>query len=67
LEHARTGRSFTDEELARFIADEVKRAAAGLAEYKRPRRIRIRMEPFEKTSTGKIKRFYTMKVYVIEQ
>jgi hypothetical protein len=31
--------------------------SARLADYKHPRRVQIRMEEFEKTSTNKIKRY----------
>ena len=36
---------------------EVKAQAENLAAYKRPRRIQVRWEEFNKTSTGKIKRY----------
>lgn len=42
------------EELMRKVAKE---QASDLAPYKRPRRIQVRMEEFEKTSTRKIKRY----------
>lgn len=43
------------------IRTEIKRLLRGVADYKHPRRMVIRTEEFEKTTTGKIKRFiYTM-------
>jgi long-chain acyl-CoA synthetase len=51
-----SGKELTDEEATALIRDEVKRVSQALADYKRPRHIRIRTEEFLKTSTGKIKR-----------
>lgn len=42
--------------LRKIIDREIKTINAGLSEYKRIRKFEIRMEPFEKTSTRKIKR-----------
>ena len=47
----------SEKELERMIREEVKRLSAEIAEYKRPRRVRIRWEEFSKTSTGKVKRY----------
>jgi len=47
----------SDEEIAELIRAEVRKCVASIAEYKRPRRIQIRTEEFEKTATGKIKRY----------
>ncbi len=47
----------SDEELTRLMVNEVKRVTADIAEYKRPRRIQVRNEEFEKTSTSKVKRY----------
>ncbi len=47
----------TDAAAETLLRDEIKRRSAGLADYKRPRAIRIRTNPFEQTSTGKIRRF----------
>lgn len=50
-------RKLSDEEVEGFIRGQVKEQVAKIAEYKRPRRILVRWEEFEKTSTGKIKRY----------
>ncbi len=47
----------SDAELTQLMVDEVKRVTADIAEYKRPRRIQVRNEEFEKTSTSKVKRY----------
>lgn len=57
----RQHRKLTDEETDEFIRNEVKKQVSAIAEYKRPRRILVRWEEFEKTTTGKIKRYlYSM-------
>lgn len=50
-------RKLSDAEVENFIRGQVKEQVAKIAEYKRPRRILVRWEEFEKTSTGKIKRY----------
>ena len=53
--------SVGNEALLAAIRADLKRVLRAIADYKHPRRIVIRREEFEKTSTGKIKRFlYTM-------
>ena len=47
----------SDSDVADLIRKEVRKQAAAIAEYKRPRRIQIRTEAFERTATGKIKRY----------
>ena len=49
--------ALTDEDIRELMKGEVRRAVRHIADYKRPRRIHIRTEEFEKTSTGKIKRY----------
>ena len=41
----------------KLVQDEVRRVSSAIAEYKRPRRIQIQYEEFEKTATAKIKRY----------
>jgi acyl-CoA synthetase (AMP-forming)/AMP-acid ligase II len=47
----------SEEEIKDLLKEEVKKNAKHLAEYKRPRYIQVWTEEFEKTSTGKIKRY----------
>lgn len=53
----REKKRLTEAELEEFIRREVRQQAAHIAEYKRPRRIQVRWEEFDKTSTGKVKRY----------
>ena len=58
----REKKSLSEKEIQELIRADVKRVCAHIAEYKRPRRIQIRWEEFNKTSTGKVKRYlYTME------
>lgn len=50
-------RKFTEQEIEARLRAEVKKQVAALADYKHPRRVQIRWEEFNKTSTGKIKRY----------
>ncbi|HIE11584.1 MAG TPA: long-chain fatty acid--CoA ligase [Kiritimatiellae bacterium] len=50
-------RPLSDQEIQALLRDEVRRLSSHLPAYKRPRRVKVRYEPFEKTTTGKIKRF----------
>jgi long-chain acyl-CoA synthetase len=60
-------RKLSEKEIEARLRAEVKKQAAGLADYKHPRRIRIRWEEFSKTSTGKIKRYlYAMSESTVE-
>lgn len=47
----------TDQEIEQRLRDDVRKQLTGLSEYKRPRRIEVRFEEFEKTTTQKIKRY----------
>ena len=47
----------SEKQIADLIRAEVKKHVREIAEYKRPRRIQIRWEEFDKTSTGKVKRY----------
>lgn len=55
--HPHRKQKMTDDELTDLMVKEVKKAIANLADYKRPRRIQVRTEEFEKTSTQKVKRY----------
>jgi long-chain acyl-CoA synthetase len=60
-------RKLSEAEIEARLRAEVKKQAAALADYKHPRRIRIRWEEFNKTSTGKIKRYlYAMNEAPVE-
>lgn len=50
-------RKLTEQEIETRLRAEVKKQVAALADYKHPRRVQIRWEEFNKTSTGKIKRY----------
>lgn len=56
-EHKENGRGYTDDEIISKCREEVITAVKAISPYKHPRRIIIRMEPFEKTTTLKVKRF----------
>lgn len=51
------GKRLSDEEIAQLVREDVRKQLDELAEYKRPRRIEIRFDEFEKTTTQKIKRY----------
>ena len=60
-------RKLSEKEIEARLRAEVKKQAAALADYKHPRRIQIRWEEFNKTSTGKIKRYlYAMSESAVE-
>lgn len=57
----REKKNLSEGEIGNLIRNEVKKYCAAIAEYKRPRRIQIRWEELDKTSTGKVKRYlYSM-------
>ncbi len=47
----------TEEEIEKLIGEEINRYSAQLADYKKPKRFRLRDEEFPKTTTRKIKRY----------
>ncbi|HOE37906.1 MAG TPA: hypothetical protein PLT12_10435, partial [Kiritimatiellia bacterium] len=60
-------RKLTEAEIATRLRAEVKKQVAALADYKHPRRVQIRWEEFNKTSTGKIKRYlYAMSESAVD-
>ena len=66
-EAKRRGQPLNDAEVEALMLTEVKTYVGGLAAYKRPRRIQVRAEEFQKTSTKKIKRYlYSMEVLELE-
>ena len=55
------GQTMTDEEIVKLCKAEVVRTCKEIADYKRPRRVQVRFEALEKTTTQKVKRYlYTM-------
>ncbi|MBN2685831.1 MAG: AMP-binding protein [Pontiellaceae bacterium] len=50
-------RCFSESEIEQIVRDDVRAQMAHLSEYKRPRRIEVRFEEFEKTATQKVKRY----------
>lgn len=53
----REGNRLSDEQIERLVRDDVRKVLGELSEYKRPRRIEVRFEEFDKTTTQKIKRY----------
>ena len=51
------GTSLTDEEIEERVRAAAREKLTALAEYKRPRKIEVRFDEFEKTTTQKIKRY----------
>ncbi len=51
------GQSMSDDDIIALCKSEVQRTVKAIAEYKRPRRIQVRFEPLEKTTTQKVKRY----------
>ena len=49
--------AMTDDEVAAMVRKEAQQAVTEIAEYKRPRKVQVRFEPFERTTTQKIKRY----------
>ncbi|MDZ8118830.1 AMP-dependent synthetase/ligase [Pontiella agarivorans] len=55
--HTRAGANLTDEDIEKLVRGDVREKLQALADYKRPRKIEVRFEEFEKTTTQKIKRY----------
>ena len=53
----REGRHLSEEEIEKLVREDIRKQLEALSDYKRPRRIEIRFEEFEKTTTQKIKRY----------
>lgn len=49
--------TLTDEEIVTLCRDEVHKMGNAISEYKRPRKLQVRFEPLERTTTHKIKRY----------
>jgi len=55
-EEQRTGKRWTDEKITQCVLADLREYLAALSNYKRPRKIQVRFEEFEKTPTQKTKR-----------
>lgn len=53
----RTGHHLTDQQIEDLTRNDIRKQLAHLSDYKRPRKIQIQFEEFEKTTTQKIKRY----------
>ncbi len=51
------GTSLSDEQIETKVREDIKKKLQTLSDYKRPRKIDVRFEEFEKTTTQKIKRY----------
>lgn len=51
------GRRLSDQQIEALVREDVREKLAALSDYKRPRKIEVRFEEFEKTTTQKIKRY----------
>jgi len=55
------GQIMTDEQIVKLCKDEVVRVGREIADYKHPRKVQVRFEALEKTTTHKVKRYlYSM-------
>ncbi|MDF7801541.1 AMP-binding protein [Pontiellaceae bacterium B1224] len=54
---AADGSSLSDERMEEIVREDVRAVLKDLSDYKRPRKIDVRFEEFEKTTTQKIKRY----------
>jgi long-chain acyl-CoA synthetase len=51
------GKRLTDTQIEERVREDVRRQLSELSDYKRPRKIEVRFEEFEKTTTQKVKRY----------
>ncbi|VGO15442.1 Long-chain-fatty-acid--CoA ligase [Pontiella desulfatans] len=51
------GERLTDGQIEELVRSDIRQQLAALSDYKRPRKIEVRFEEFEKTTTQKIKRY----------
>ena len=54
---AEEGTRLTDGQIEELVRSDIRKQLSGLSDYKRPRKVEIRFEEFEKTTTQKIKRY----------
>lgn len=55
--HTVDGTNLSDDDVEELVRSDVREKLQKLSDYKRPRRIEVRFEEFEKTTTQKIKRY----------
>ena len=53
----REGKRLSEKQVEQLVRDDLRQQLAELSDYKRPRKIEIRFDEFEKTTTQKIKRY----------
>ncbi len=53
----KTGEHLSDEQVEKLVREDIRKQLSQLSDYKRPRKIQIRFNEFEKTTTQKIKRY----------
>ncbi len=53
----KTGEHLTDGQVEKLVREDIRKQLAELSDYKRPRKIQIRFDEFDKTTTQKIKRY----------
>jgi long-chain acyl-CoA synthetase len=51
------GTRLTDQQIEGLVREDIRRELSGLSDYKRPRKIEVRFDEFEKTTTQKVKRY----------
>ena len=51
------GKQLTDMQIEELVREDIRKQLSELSEYKRPRRIEVRFDEFEKTTTQKVKRY----------
>ena len=53
----REGKHLTEQQIEDLVREDVRKQLGELSNYKQPRKIEVRFEEFEKTTTQKIKRY----------
>jgi long-chain acyl-CoA synthetase len=53
----RDGKRLNDREIDELVREDIREYLSALSEYKRPRKIEVRFDEFEKTTTQKVKRY----------
>jgi len=53
----RTGQRLTDQQIEELVRTDIRKHLGEISDYKRPRKIQVRFDEFEKTTTQKVKRY----------